>query len=53
MSDTGNLSDHPSVDKISFLDKIVLFGLKNKLVMALMTLAVIGWGVSVAPFDWK
>ncbi|MBC8550058.1 MAG: efflux RND transporter permease subunit [Candidatus Brocadiales bacterium] len=53
MSDPGNLSDHPSVDKISFLDKIVLFGLKNKLVMALMTLAVIGWGVSVAPFDWK
>ncbi len=53
MSNTGHLPDHPSGDKISFLDKITLFCLKNKLVVALMMLAIIGWGVMVAPFDWK
>ena len=53
MSNTGHLSEHPSGDKISFLDKITLFCLKNKLVVALMMLAIIGWGVVVAPFDWK
>ncbi|MDR4496698.1 MAG: efflux RND transporter permease subunit, partial [Candidatus Scalindua sp.] len=53
MSNTGHLSDHPSEDKLSFLDKIVLFCLKNKLVVALIVFAVIGWGVLVAPFDWK
>ncbi|MHC4320792.1 MAG: efflux RND transporter permease subunit [Planctomycetota bacterium] len=53
MSNTGHLSEHPSGDKISFIDKITLFCLKNKLVVALMMLAIIGWGVVVAPFDWK
>ncbi|MBS1257119.1 MAG: Multidrug resistance protein MdtC [Candidatus Scalindua arabica] len=53
MSDTGHLSDHPSVDKISFLDKIILFCLKNKLVVALMMFIIMGWGLLVAPFDWK
>ncbi|KHE92691.1 MAG: efflux RND transporter permease subunit [Candidatus Scalindua rubra] len=53
MNETRQTSDSTTGDKISFLDKIVLFCLKNKLVVALMMLAIIGWGVMVAPFDWK
>jgi len=53
MSNISHLSEPPSGDKISFLDKITLFCLKNKLVVALVMLAIIGWGVMVAPFDWK
>ncbi len=53
------MSDHrppvkpASGEKITILDKIVRFCLENKLIVALIVLAVIGWGVLVAPFDWK
>jgi copper/silver efflux system protein len=40
-------------DKLSFLDRIVRFCLENKLVVGLVVIAVIGWGVLVAPFDWE
>ncbi len=53
MSEANHLSDHTPSDKISFLDKIVLFCLKNKLIVALLMLAIIGCGVLVAPFDWQ
>ncbi len=38
--------------KPSLLDKIVRYCLENKLVVILITLAVIVWGITVAPFDW-
>jgi len=34
------------------IDKVIRFCLVNKLVVALLVIAVIGWGVLVAPFDW-
>jgi Cu(I)/Ag(I) efflux system membrane protein CusA/SilA len=34
------------------IDKVIRFCLENKLVVALVVIAVIGWGVLVAPFDW-
>jgi Cu(I)/Ag(I) efflux system membrane protein CusA/SilA len=37
----------------SMLDKIIRFCLENKLVVSLVLLVLIGWGVLVAPFDWK
>ncbi len=36
----------------SFLDRIIRFCLENKLVVALIVIATIGWGAMVAPFDW-
>lgn len=53
MSETNQAPNLTPGDRISLLDKIVLFCLKNKLVVALMMLAIIGWGVLVAPFDWQ
>jgi len=35
------------------LDKIIRFCLENKLVVTLVLIAIVGWGVLVAPFDWK
>ena len=50
MSNTdNNLSAQPK----SLLDRIILFCLKNKLVITLMVLAIIFWGAMVAPFDWN
>lgn len=37
----------------SFLDGIIRFCLDNKLVVALLVMGIVGWGVLVAPFDWK
>ncbi|MBU4307030.1 MAG: efflux RND transporter permease subunit [Candidatus Aminicenantes bacterium] len=37
----------------SLLDRIILFCLKNKLVVTLMVLAILLWGLMVAPFDWN
>jgi Cu(I)/Ag(I) efflux system membrane protein CusA/SilA len=41
-----------STSQLSFLDKIIRFFLKNKIVVFLVILLIIGWGVMVAPFDW-
>jgi len=35
------------------IDKVIRFCLENKLVVTLIVIAVIGWGVLVAPFDWE
>lgn len=40
------------IEPKSILDRIILFCLQNKLVVALITIAVIFWGILVAPFDW-
>jgi Cu(I)/Ag(I) efflux system membrane protein CusA/SilA len=37
----------------SILDRIILFCLKNKLVITLMVLVILFWGIIVAPFDWN
>mgnify|MGYP001395844841 FL=1 len=37
----------------TILGGIIWFCLHNKLVMLLLVLAIIGWGVMVAPFDWQ
>ncbi|MCP4378865.1 MAG: efflux RND transporter permease subunit, partial [bacterium] len=36
-----------------FIAQIMRFCLTNKLVVALVVLFVLGWGLSVAPFDWN
>ncbi len=42
----------PDPSKMSLIDRIIAFCLDNKLVVLLMTLAVLVWGTMVAPFDW-
>ncbi len=44
----NNQLQNPSV-----LDRIIRFTLENKLVVVLALLLLIGWGILVAPFDWK
>jgi len=46
------MSNENSVKADSIVDKVILFCLKNKLVVALLMIFFIGWGVVVAPFDW-
>ncbi len=36
----------------NWLDRLILFCLKNKLVVVLFVVAVVFWGFMVAPFDW-
>jgi len=38
---------------MSLLDKVIRFCLENKLVMALFVVAIVAWGIFVAPFDWE
>ncbi|RUL84687.1 efflux RND transporter permease subunit [Tautonia sociabilis] len=38
--------------RASILDRIIRFCLENKLVVALVVVAVAVWGAMVAPFDW-
>lgn len=35
------------------IDKLIRFCLENKLVVALLVVAVVAWGAMVAPFDWN
>lgn len=35
------------------LSRLIRFCLENKLVVALVLIVIIGWGLLVAPFDWK
>ncbi len=39
--------------QMTLIDKIIAFCLDNKLVVLLATLAILAWGVMVAPFDWE
>ncbi len=45
--------DEPVSRKQSPIDKIIRFCLENKLVVGLLVIVFIGWGLMVAPFDWK
>jgi Cu(I)/Ag(I) efflux system membrane protein CusA/SilA len=35
------------------LNKLIRFFLENKLVTVLLTVAMVAWGISVAPFNWE
>jgi hypothetical protein len=35
------------------LARIIRFCLEQKLVVSLLVILIVGWGVSVAPFDWR
>ena len=37
---------------MSVVDRIIAFFLDNKLIAVLLLLALVGWGVATAPFDW-
>ncbi len=37
----------------SVLDKIILFCLKNKLIVSLAIVGIVFWGMIIAPFDWN
>ena len=39
-------------DKLSILNRLIKFCLDNKLIVALFVIAIIAWGIVVAPFDW-
>lgn len=43
----------PDPSRMSLIDRIIAFCLDNKLVVMLLTLAILVWGVIVAPFDWN
>jgi copper/silver efflux system protein len=35
------------------LDRLIRFCLEQKLIVALLALFIVGWGIIVAPFDWR
>ena len=41
-----------SAEQKSPIGRLLRWCLTNKLVVCLLVLFVIGWGMSVAPFDW-
>ena len=42
-----------NLDPKGFLDRLVSFFLKNKLIVLLLVLGTVLWGLMVAPFDWR
>ncbi len=40
------------IERLSVLDRIIKYCIENKLIVAMVLLALIGWGIIVAPFDW-
>jgi len=42
-----------SLERPSPLDRLLRWCLENKLIVILLTAMAIGWGIYVAPFDWK
>ena len=40
-------------EKLSLLEKLIKACLENKLVVFLFFIAILVWGVMVAPFDWQ
>lgn len=45
-------SGAPGPSTMGFVDRVIYFCLKNKLVVFLLVLFIGTWGVMVAPFDW-
>jgi len=48
MAGAGSKSGSPA-----FIERIIRFSLENRLVILLIAVAIVAWGVMVAPFDWK
>lgn len=42
-----------SLEKMTWIDRIIRFCLENKLVVGLLLIFIFAWGIMVAPFDWK
>ncbi len=51
MSDHSETSAPP--ERMSWIEHLIFFCLKNKLVVFLLILFFTAWGVMVAPFDWS
>lgn len=49
----NGLNEFPEPAKQSLLDRLILFCLRNKLVVILFVLLIVFWGGLVAPFDWN
>lgn len=49
----NEIDNNQSPQPKSILDRIILFCLKNKLVITLAVLGILFWGIMVAPFDWN
>ncbi|MBD3334392.1 MAG: AcrB/AcrD/AcrF family protein, partial [Candidatus Eisenbacteria bacterium] len=47
------MTNGPVNESYSILDRAIRFCLENKLIVVLAMLLLIGWGILVAPFDWK
>jgi Cu(I)/Ag(I) efflux system membrane protein CusA/SilA len=41
------------IQRRSLIDRVIRYCLENKLVVMLVMLVLVGWGIMVAPFDWK
>jgi len=50
MSDTETNLDTPAAGP---LGRLIGFCLSNRLLVILLVLAIVGWGLAVAPFDWQ
>jgi len=37
----------------SWIERVIRFCLKNRMIVFLITLILVGWGLVVAPFDWR
>ncbi|MFH1299728.1 MAG: efflux RND transporter permease subunit [Planctomycetota bacterium] len=55
MTDSASDNIAPDIEtaRRSIIGGIIWFCLNNKLVIFLLVLAIIGWGIMVAPFDWQ
>ena len=55
MTDSSDDSVAPDIEagRRTILGGIIWFCLNNKLVVFLLVLAIMGWGIMVAPFDWQ
>ncbi|WP_335343131.1 efflux RND transporter permease subunit [Pseudodesulfovibrio indicus] len=47
------MEKQPRLEAKNLTDKIIRFCLEQKLVVFLMVFLILGWGLVVAPFDWK
>jgi Cu(I)/Ag(I) efflux system membrane protein CusA/SilA len=46
-------SPHPPIQAASWLDRLILFSLHQKVLIYFLIIMAIGWGLMVAPFDWN
>ncbi|QDV73774.1 Cation efflux system protein CusA [Botrimarina mediterranea] len=54
MTNTSNgMAPDIEIGRRTILGAVIWFCLQNKLVVFLLVLAIVGWGIMVAPFDWQ